>query len=354
MVRGAMAGLMLLGLVSGGCGAHQVAVQRPLFRGYEAISLENQVSRVTVVPRLGRVTELVLLKDGAAQGPVWVNPALAPGLAADATGWSNFGGEKTWPAPQDEWAKLTGSPWPPPETFDATPFSETVVDRQIEIVSAVDPHYGIQVRRRIVLDPALPVLTIETRYEKVQGRSVTVAVWTIAQLMPPDRMFVRLPERSVFPGGYRNKLPAAPRDLRVDGRLLSMARDPLEKTQIATDGDALLWVGAGPDLLVEALDARGAPPPSGTSPWARTSHEYPSLTGPKPKPSSSSDLDWPGGVHAQIYTSPDGQQRYVELELLGRLHRLGPGDSASFTVRYTLVPRSEGDPTREARKVLHE
>jgi hypothetical protein len=342
--------MVLCALAGLGC-AHGVVVQRPLFRGYEAISLRNGAARVTVVPGIGRVTEFVMLKDGE-RGPVWVNPALAPGLAADASGWSNFGGEKTWPAPQDDWGKVTGKDWPPPRTFDATPFSETITDGVIEIASAVDPAYGLQVRRRIWLDPALPVMTIETRYEKVQGSPVSVGVWTIAQLAPPERMFVRLPEPSVFPGGYRNKMPAPPRDLRVEGRLLSMARDPAQKTQIATDGDALLWVGEGPDLLVEALDDPAGKPGPGLSAWARESHEFPSLRGPKPRPSTRSELDWPGGVHAQLYTNPDGEQRYVELELLGRLHRLGPGDSARFTVRYTLIPRSEADPMREARKVL--
>jgi hypothetical protein len=348
MLRTLIGALLLAGA---GCG-HGIVVERPLFRGFEAISLSNKVARVTVVPGIGRVTEFSLVSGGEARGPFWVNPALAPGLAPDATGWINFGGEKTWPAPQDDWGKVTGTAWPPPRTFDATPFTETVTNDSIEITSAVDPHYGVRIRRRIALDPEAPVVTIETQYEKVQGARLDVGIWTIAQLAPPERMFVQLPERSVFPGGYRKKLPAPPRDLRVDGRLLSMARDTVDKTQIATDGDSLLWVGDGPDLLVEAVYASTQRPGTAQSPWARTSHEFPSLTGLPPKPSTGSPLDWPGGVHAQLYTNPDGEQRYVELELLGRMHQLGPGDSATFTVRYTLIVRSETDPLTEAQKVL--
>ncbi len=313
-----------LAVATAGCRAHQVVVERPLYHGFEAIVLRNGVARVTVVPATGRVVELGLLKDGAARGPFWEHPAFAPGLAADAGGWINFGGDKAWPAPQADWPKLTGEAWPPPRTFDAMPFSATVAGGAVEMTSPIDPDYGVRVRRRIALDPTTPVMTIETRYEKVQGPPVTVGVWTITQLEPPERMFVRLPVRSAFPGGHRSKLAAAPRELRVDGRLLSLARDPAEKTQIVSDGDALLWVGDGPDLLLEALPAAAG---SGTG-------------------------DWPEGAHAQIYTSPDGDQHYVELELLDRLHRLGPGDSAAFTVRYTLIPRSETDPLREAQKVL--
>jgi hypothetical protein len=343
--------VLLAALAGAGC-AHGVVAQRPLFRGFEAISLQNGKARVTVVPATGRITEFSLLEGGAARGPFWVNPSFGPGLAADATGWVNFGGEKTWPAPQSDWQAMTGTEWPPPRTFDATPFSETISGGAVEITSALDPHYGVQVHRRISLDPAAPVMTVETRYQKVQGAPVSVAVWTIAQLAPPERMFVQLPEPSVFPGGHRRKLPAPPRDLRVDGRLLSMARDPVEKTQIATDGDALLWVGEGPDLLVEAVYAATPRAQGGQSPWARSSHEFPSLTGPPPKPSTDSAMDWPAGVHAQIFTSPDSAQRYVELELLGRLNRLAPGEGTTFTVRYTLIPRTEADPLREAQKVL--
>ena len=48
---------------------------------------------------------------------------------------------------------------------------------------------------------------------------------------------------------------------------------------------------------------------------------------------------WPDGTHSQIYTNPDGPDAYVELELLGPLHDLAPGQSASLTSRYELHRR---------------
>src|SRR5947207_10963864 len=38
--------------------------------------------------------------------------------------WGNFGGDKTWPAPQSDWPKLTSRAWPPPVAFDSMPRSE--------------------------------------------------------------------------------------------------------------------------------------------------------------------------------------------------------------------------------------
>jgi hypothetical protein len=190
----------------------------------------------------------------------------------------------------------------------------------LELLSSVDPAYGIRVRRTVTLtnDDAF----IETVYEKVEGSPVQVAVWTITQLASPDRIFALLPERTLFPGGHRAMLPAPPKDLVVDGRLLGLARDPKNKTMIASDADALLWVGPGRDLLIENV----------TSPRARSAA--------------------PGGAHAQIYTSPDDAEPYVELELLGPLVDLARGQSASMSVRYSLLRRQDADAAAEARRVF--
>jgi hypothetical protein len=149
-----------------------------------------------------------------------------------------------------------------------------------------------------------------------------VAVWTITQLISPERLFVLVPERSAFPDGHARKLPAEPKDLRLDGRLLSLARDTREKTMIGSDGRALLWVGAGPSLLIEDV-----------TDFERTTAK------------------WDGGFRSQIYTSPTDDEAYVELELVGRPQTLTIGETATMTVRYTLVPRTGGDPLVEAQRI---
>ena len=178
-------------------------------------------------------------------------------------------------------------------------------------------------RRTIALDRAAPVLTVETAYEKVAGAPVRAGVWTITQLVAPERLFLRLPAQSSFAGGFAQLLPDRPKALAVEGRLLSLARDPAAKTMIASDGDALLWVGDGPDLLIETIADAHDP-----------------------------GAQWPDGAHAQIYTSSDEALPYVELELLSPLAELSVGGRASLRVRYTLIARAEADATAEARRVL--
>jgi len=274
------------------------------------------------VPAIGRVMSLGFAGDGGASDVLWRHGQLGPNLAPDENGWINYGGDKAWPAPQSEWQRMVGKGWPPPVTFDAVAHTATVKSSAIELVSPVDPAYGLRVRRRVSLQN--DVMLIDTVYEKVEGAPVRVAVWTITQLVAPERMFALLPERSAFAGGHRSTLPAAPKDLTVEGRLLGLARHPTEKTMIVNDADALLWVGPGRSLVIETTGTRPA-----------------DKTAPRP-----------GGAHAQIYTSPDGTEPYVELELMGPLVELALGQSSELDVRYRLIHREEADPVEAARRVF--
>jgi hypothetical protein len=300
-----------------------VTVTRSTYAGWEALVLGNGAAEVTVVPAIGRIMQVALLEGGAARGPVWSHPGIGPTLEPDEGGWINLGGDKAWPAPQSGWEAIAGQAWPPPRTFDAAPFSAEVRGDTIELLSAVDPAYGLRVRRTIALDRAAPILTVETAYEKVEGAPVRTAVWTITQLTSPERVFMRLPARSAFPGGFAPRLPNPPRALAVEGRLLGLARDPAVKTMLVSDGDALLWVGQGPDLLIETVAELHDP-----------------------------GAEWPDGAHAQIYTSSDAGLPYVELELYSPLAELAIGSRASLRARYTLIARTLADPTAEARRVM--
>ncbi len=310
-----------------GSKAAAVTITRTQFHGWRAIVLRNGVAEVVVVPQVGRVMEFNLLDgEGHPRGSFWKNPAFGKELKPDNEGWTNQGGDKAWPAPQADWPKIAGRGWPPPKTFDAVPYTDSVKENHLQLVSPVDPNYGIRVRRTISLAPHAPVMTIQTWYEKVQGSPLPIAVWTITQLNPPERAFILLPARSALPQGYTNLLPVSePKDLSINGRLLSVARDPQKNTMLGSDGETLLWVGDGPDLLIENKS---------------------------PQATDSTD-QWPEqGSHSKIYTNASETAKYVELELLTSLRTLKPGQETSMTTTYTLVARTESDPLLEAQKVL--
>ncbi len=85
---------------------------------------------------------------------------------------------------------MAGRAWPPPATFDSVPLQGSATDSGVEMLSPVDPTYGIRVRRRIELDPSQPVMTITTTFEKVIGDPVKVGIGVITQLRDPQRVFV--------------------------------------------------------------------------------------------------------------------------------------------------------------------
>jgi hypothetical protein len=318
--------------------ASRVLVTRAPFYGWNAIILRNRAAEVIVVPAIGRVMQFNLLDDkgNAIPGPFWNNPDIGSQLHADSEGWTNYGGDKTWPSPQSEWPKIAGRPWPPPQGFDAVSCSASIDGSRVVLLSPVDPSYGVRVRRTISLRPDRPVMTIETSYQKVQGAPVRVGIWTITQLASPDRAFILLPRHSALAAGYTNLLPPLPKDLKIDGRLLSLARDPVQKTMIGSDGSALLWVGHGPspDLLVE------------TEPKT----EIKTNMGPP-----GDGAEWPEqGSHSKIFTNSGEQLKYVEFELLDQLRDLHRGETASATSVYTLIPRTASDPLAEAEKAFEQ
>ena len=112
--------------------------------------LSNGKIEIVIVPAIGRVMQMRFV--GEEDGPFWELPELY-GKAPDpeAKTWLNFGGDKTWPAPQSEWPRITPRSWPPPQAFDAMPVEAIVKEgnqgSEVELRSPVDPHYGIRTHR---------------------------------------------------------------------------------------------------------------------------------------------------------------------------------------------------------------
>jgi hypothetical protein len=284
----------------------------------DALRLANGQVEAIVVPAIGRLMQFRFLGE---PGPFWENPArFGQAPDPDASEWGNFGGDKTWPAPQADWERVTGRSWPPPRAFDALPVTATQTNGAIVLTSPVDPHFGIRTQRHLTLEPDQPVLRIRTVFEKVTGPPVRVSVWVVTQLNDPVAVFVPVPTNTGFPKGYLNQSAGEPLDLEVRDGLLSLRRKPEQGEKIGNDAGALLWVGEQHLLLVECPRT-----PEG---------EYPD-----------------GGASAEVWTNPDPLP-YIELETLGPLQTLDVGDRLERTNTYTLLRRSHPDARADARHVL--
>jgi hypothetical protein len=280
--------------------------------------LSNGSVEAVVVPAIGRVMQLRLA--GAAEGTFWENRALDGQLPPlNSSEWINFGGDKCWPAPQSDWPRHQGRDWPPPVAFDSLPLKAVAEERGVVLTSPVDPGFGIQITRHVELDAEQPVMRIRTEYRKICGDAVKVGVWSITQMRDPERVFIFLPDQSAFADGFVHLMPSEPKELRIDGRLLSLERHPSECAKIGSDAASLAWVGRN---CVVRIDAETGP------------GEYPD-----------------GGCVTEVYTNSDPLP-YVELEAMGPLVKLSAGERIERSTVYTIMPRSTPDSEAEARKIF--
>jgi len=286
--------------------------------GWDAHLLSNNVVEVIIVPALNRIMQFRFV---GGQDVFWENRRMDAKLPdPHAQNWCNFGGDKPWPAPQSDWEKVTGRDWPPPSGFDAMPAQAGLAEQDIILTSSVDPHYGIQMTRRISLHPDQPAMTVSTEYQKVSGGPVRVGVWVVTQLRDPQRAFMVHNGASNLPGGYIQILPDAPQDFDVRDGFISLKRAHYSEAQIASDASTLVWMDQENVLRIQAPREPEA--------------DYPNR-----------------GSSAVIFTAKDPFP-YVELETFGPLHVMRPGDRIENTNTYALFRRSESDPFAQARKVI--
>ncbi|MGA2886419.1 MAG: hypothetical protein ABSE51_00085 [Terracidiphilus sp.] len=296
-----------------------VSVERICYHDWSNCYLiANGTVEAVIVPAIGRVMQLRLVGDE--DGAFWENRSLDGQLHdAASNDWTNFGGDKCWPAPQTVWTGQQGRDWPPPEAFDARPVEAVATERGVMVTSPIDPCFGIQVVRHIELDAEQPIMRIGTEYLKLFGSSVRVGIWTVTQMQEPERICILLPTSSQFEAGYVRLLAAEPADLKIDGRLLSMGRHARNQVKVGTDGNSMAWVGPNCVVRVDAEIGRG---------------EYPD-----------------GGCVTEVYTNPD-PLKYVELETLGPLTTMNAGDRIKRTTVYTVIPRSTSALEDELRKAF--
>jgi len=292
---------------------------RTNYHGWEnALLVSNGRVEAIIVSQVGRVMQFRFA--GETDGSFWENADVLGKLPdPQSTNWLNFGGEKIWPAPQSEWKDHTKHEWPPPAGFDGLPYEVKLDGFVVTLTSAVDPSYGIRVRREIKLAINDPVLKIATTFDKVQGSSLRVSVWAVSQMKSPIAIYSLIPQVSHFREGFHLLSDERPPSLRLGANWLALTRDPKKSYKIGTDGGTLLWMGENDMVRID----------SPRLPLA----EYPDQ-----------------GASVEIFTNPD-PQAYVELETLGALRKMKKGERILCRTTYTLLKRTELDPDLEARKL---
>jgi hypothetical protein len=283
------------------------SIERVHYHGWtNALRLTSDQAEAIVVPEVGRVMSF-RLKGG--ENVFWEDRSL-DGKRGDPTGkeWINFGGDKTWPAPEADWGKYTGrKEWMPPAAFDSLPVKATIEGNSVVMTSPVDPHYGIRTIRRISLYGSQ--MHITTTYHRVSGEPSKVSVWVITQFREPVVVCVPTKTNSTFANGYYVFSNDPWTHLQRKGRHIEITRDPQKPHKMGGDAQQLLWVGEKETCLISFQRAAG---------------EFPDR-----------------GASAEVYTNPN-PKKYVELETLGPLGLMKPGRMITQNQNYLLERRTGG------------
>jgi len=303
----------------------KVTVVRTNYHGWpDAVVMSNGKVAAVIVPSIGRVMQFGFVEE---EGIFWENRSL-DGAIADpqlivwaAKDWVNFGGDKTWPSPEADWGGFTGRKgWRPPPSFDGWGAVVSLKGSKLTLTTLQDPFFGTVTEREIRLHSRKPEMTITTTYRRVKGEPAVIGIWVITQLKEPLGVFASVPKKSIFTEGYTLLAQNPPPSLKVEDGLLSLTRNPTGAHKIGLDGDSMLWVGEKHALRID-------------SPRVRRK-QYPDK-----------------GSSTEIYTSADPLP-YIELETLGPLHQMKPGDKIERRNTYTLFRRSKPTPEAEARAIL--
>jgi uncharacterized protein DUF4380 len=290
--------------------------------GGEVLWLDNGLLRLGLVPVLGG--RLLSLSGVDGRELLWRNEELLTGElvprhahrphAGDLGDWLNYGGDKTWPAPQgwDHDAQWAG---PPDPVLDSGPYTAETEQHgdlvAVTLTSGDDPRTGLRISRRFELRGRGAAYRLTVTAVNTSERTVRWSLWNVTQLAadgPGGTYVAGPPEVTELLAGT-----GCPEWRDEGGRVFVPHQDVVGKLGFPAATGSLVHVGGGGTLTQTfAVEEDAEYPDRGSR--AEVWLEY-----PLPAPLSAlGDLDPPA--------------RIVECEVLGPLTTLVPGASTTLTI----------------------
>ena len=168
-----------------------LAAHKTHFHGWAACEVANSYIRLVAVPDIGG---RIMAYDLGAHPFFFVDPDLAGKLFTpeenqgdgSLAAWKNYGGEKTWPAPQG-WetdAQWHGPPDPILDTGRYTLDDLQADDRHatVAMTSPSDPRTGVQITRRFTLFPGSSRVRVDLQFRNIAARPIRWSIWDVVQL----------------------------------------------------------------------------------------------------------------------------------------------------------------------------
>ena len=288
-------------------GECQAAISAVEYEGRAAYKLTDGRTEAVVVPEIGRI-----MRFGSVGGPnlLWNLES----SAIRGKGYGNYGGDKTWLAPQTSWKEFHGANiWPPDADLDGSPHQvEILTGGKVQLISPLSVS-GMRLMRTIYFE-ANGELVIEQTARKEKGAPIRAALWNITQTVPGQAVFLPRDERSTYPDGiaHIDKRGTSQKIEVVTPRLLRVIALPsggAEKTGVDSPVSAIASVRDGVAFVQKSAKPAGVYPDG---------------------------QDGGAGLPVELFTLGTEKNPYYELELLGPLKNFSVGGKSTHTLRWSL------------------
>jgi hypothetical protein len=305
-----------------------VRIERDSSGPIEVVWLDNAKLRLGLVPALGgrllsvrfAATELFWRNDSLLDDRLLPVSGHVPTPTAGPMGdWVNYGGDKTWVAPQgwDGPAQWAG---PPDPVLDSGQYTVDVEAGSVTLTSGADPRTGLRLTRTVTLLPGSASYRLTLTATNVSTRPVRWALWNVTQLpgggaveagieADHEAPVVGLVEGTGVPA-YRFTAP---------DRVVVPSQDIVGKLGFPGSAGWVAYAGNEATMTQSFAVQAGAEYPDRGSPlevW---------LEHPLPQP-----LAELGGL--------DPPARIVECEVLGPVTDLAPGARMALTIDTRITP----------------
>jgi len=163
--------------------------------GWKSWVMKNGLITLAVAPEIGgRVMQYDL--DG--HPSIYVNPEEVGKryTPSQQSGWPNYGGYKTWPAPQHRWL-ASGGGWPPPPNLDFGPYScrivtDTPESSVVRIESPVETFskwrcHGLKFERQLTIYRGSTRVRVEQTLTNKGSQKANWAIWDVTQSIAAHR-----------------------------------------------------------------------------------------------------------------------------------------------------------------------
>lgn len=315
------------------------ATRQTDFRGWSACHLENGFVRLVAVPAIGG---RVMAYDLGPYGYFFVDPTLAGKLFTpeehqgdgSLAAWKNYGGDKTWPAPQG-WDDDSQWHGPPDPVLDSGQYMVNEMGSDpdsavVRMTSLPDLRTGVQITRQFRLFRGSSRVVLTITFKNISDHPIRWSLWDVSQLRaeralpggalahePACTVTVPVNPDSVFPKGYSVLFGAEdnPQWQVEDGLFVAPYQWQIGK--VALDS-AAGWVAFSNTAAGYAFTARYAYEPGG---------EYPD-----------------GGATVEVWTVGAGEVGnlnyedsdiyLMEAEVLSPMRTIPPGESTQFTITW--------------------